>query len=223
MTTPKIKPKATLFLTQKNNTWRTMADVIEAFKGKPVKISGTVVDLQGCQISGSKLPKPKNKQDEDAIPLRTRIPGFTLKNGSVRAIPGGIVAREKGCTFFNLTFLETGEDCLSNVVDDSEDFTIKDCRAFGASDKSFQCNDARGLVFEGNTVSGGITGIRIQKTDTKFDNIKTKSIKGNKFVNVDTAFNCSGGVTAVIVDTVYDNVRLKVKTSNGAKVTQKIK
>lgn len=221
MSPPKIVPKFTIFLTTKTNTWNDMDDVRLACKGKAVRISGTTLDLMGGQISGSKLPQPDNEDDEDSVPLRTRIPGFTLMNGSVRGIPGGIVFREKGCTFTDLIFLQIGEDALSNIVDDSPNSAIKRCSFFGASDKSGQWNDARNLVVEDCLFVGGITGCRIQKSSTKYKGIKVKSFKRNRFVSCDTAVNCSGGVTMTAENCKYEDVRLHGKESNGASFIEK--
>lgn len=221
MKPPKITPRATIFLKEGMITWSSMEDVKRSLKGKPVIIEGTKVNLNDCQLSGSKLPQPKNQDDENSVPLRVRIPGFQLFNGSIRKIPGGIVGREKGCKFFDLILLDIGEDGLSSIVDDSENWTVKNVRGYGASDKTFQFNDVRGLVFENNEAHGGITGVRFQESKTKYDDIRTKSVKGNKFFDVDTAYNISGGAIVTVIGGEYNNVRLRVKTSNGAKVTQK--
>ncbi len=220
MKQPVFKPRASIFLTsEKASIWRTMDDVVKACKGKPVKISGTVLDLNDCQIVGTKLPQPKNDDDEGSIPLRINIPGFTLCHGSTRGIPGGILFREKGARFLDLLFLDIGEDGLSNIMDDSEDAIIRGCSFWGASDKSVQLNDARGLIFEKNDIHGGITGVRLQKKATKYQNIKTRSLVYNRFFDVDTAWNCSGAVLAKGLENQYHNVRLRVKASSGAKFT----
>jgi hypothetical protein len=217
MKPPILKPKATIFLTLSTDTWTSMADVVKACKGKPVKITGTTLDLQDCQISGSKLPQPDDENDENSAPLRINITGFTMRNGSIRKIPGGIVFRKPSQTYRNLIFLDTGEDAISNIMDDSPDSTIRDCWFFGASDKSVQMNDARGLTFTHNIVVGGVTGIRIQKKATRHKAIKPRKIEGNTFINVDTAHHLAGPVEAVIGETTYENVNTMIKAVDGAK------
>lgn len=213
---PLIKPKASIWLRSNTSIWRNMDDVRAACAGKPVKISGLTLDLMDCQLVGTKLPQPKNDQDENSVPLRINIDGFTLRNGSTRSIPGGILFRGKGLTFADLIFLDVGEDAISNVMDDSPDATVIGCEAWGASDKSYQFNDARGLTFAGNLAVGGITGVRIQKKATKFKNIKTRRIQNNRFINCDTAWNLSGGVTVIARGTKYTGVKTRWVQNTGA-------
>lgn len=217
MKAPTIKPKGIIYINGDTDNWRDMDDVVKACKGKPVKIFGKTLDLQDCQINGSKLPQPDNEDDENSAPLRISIPGFTLKNGSTRRLPGGIVFRKKGLTFRNLVFLDVGEDAISNIVDDSEDSSVIDCQAFGASDKSYQFNDGRGLTFYGCLAVGGITGVRIQESKTKYKGSRTKKVGKNRFVNVDTAYNINGGIIVDALPSTYEGVRLKWKAGGGAK------
>lgn len=215
MSAPTIKPKATIWLSLKTANWRSMDDVRRACAGKPVKITGTTLDLQGCQIAGTKLPKPKNENSEDSEPLRISIPRFTLENGSARGIPGGILMRETNVSVLNLIILDIGEDGLSNIMDDTPNMTVRNVRCFGASDKSFQFNDARGLTFVGNYVEGGITGVRLQKKATKYDGIKTKLVANNQFVRVDTAWHLAGGVTVVATGSKYERVNTRWVKNDG--------
>lgn len=218
MSTPQITPKATIYITLSTDVWTSMDDVAKACKGKPVSIKGTTLDLKGCQLNGSRLPQPKDDQDESSAPLRINIPGFILKNGSVRKIPGGLVMRKKGVTVEKVVFLETGEDAISNVMDDSENMTIRHCRFYGARDKAVQMNDARGLVLEDNEFEKGTTGARIQKTGSKYKKLRTKSVKRNRFVDVDTAFNVSGGIVMTESGNTFVGVNTRFKVNNGADV-----
>lgn len=217
MKPPVIKPRATIWLNSTTNTWPNMEAVIRACKGKPVKISGTTLDLNGCQISGTKLPQPDNEDDEGAVPLRINIKGFTLKNGSIRGIPGGIIFRRENASFLDLVFLDVGEDAISNILDDSPNATIKGCSFWGASDKQIQMNDARGLTLDNNEIHGGITGARLQKRNGKYKKPKTKSVKNNKFFNVDTAFNLSGDIQVTASGNIYSGVKTRVKFSDNSK------
>jgi len=195
-----------------------MQDVRRACNGKPVRIHGTTLDLQGCQLVGTKLPRPDNDQDEDSAALRIAIDGFRLQSGSVRGIPGGIIFRGDALRFAHLTFLDIGEDGLSNIMDQAPDASVVSCSFYGASDKSLQLNDARGLTMIKCTIVGGITGCRLQKKATKYKGIKTRTISGNRFVGCDTAWNLSGGVTATESGTRYEGVRTKVVANTGARM-----
>lgn len=212
---PKLIPRATIYITPATDTWSDMDDVLRACKGKPVIIKGKTLDLNGCQINGRKLPQPKDDQDESSAPLRINIPGFTLKNGSADRIPGGLVMRKKGVTVQKLIFLNIGEDGVSNVMDDSENMSILSCTFYGARDKSIQMNDGRGLTLEDNEVHGGETGIRIQKTGSKYKTLRTRSIKKNRLLGCHTGFNISGGITVIDAGNTFENVDLHWKV-NGA-------
>ncbi len=217
-TPPVIKPAALIYPVTKTATWKDMDDVRMACKGKPVKITGTTLDLQGCQIIGTKL-KSYGENDERNEPLRINIPGFTMKNGSLRKMPGGVVFRKPKQSYLNLDFLDVGEDALSNIKDDSPDATIRHCRCYGASDKSFQLNDADGLTFENNYATGGITGVRLHTKESKNKAAKTRSVKNNTFEQIETGFNISGKITVVLSGNKYIKVGKKVVSSNGAKVS----
>lgn len=218
MQPPKITPRATIWLNSTNNTWPSMEAVIRACKGKPVKINAlrNTLDLNGCQISGTKLPQPDHEDDEDGIPLRINIKGFLMHNGSTRGIPGGIVFRREKVTFEDIVFLDIMEDGISSIMDDSADATIRRCSFWGASDKSIQANDARGLTLEDNIIVGGITAVRLQKRGGKYKTPKTKSLKRNQFINVDTAWNLSGNVQAVGAANIYSGVDKRVVANSGA-------
>jgi Right handed beta helix region len=212
---PVIKPTASIFLTTKTATWKNMDDVREACKGKPVKITGTTLDLQDCQIVGTKL-KFYGDNDERNEPLRVNIPKFVMKKGSVRKMPGGIVFRKEAQRYESLVFLEIGEDALSNIMDDSPDAVIKRCKFYGASDKSLQLNDARGVTVEYCEFNGGITGVRLQKKGGKYKKPRTKLIRNNTFNDCDTAWHLAGGVQVVASGNKYNGVNTRVVKNDGS-------
>ncbi len=218
---PEIKPAASIVLQPSGADWSSMADVAKAVKGKPVTVSGKTLDLKGCQLVGTKLKKYPDKQDERNQPLRVNIDGFTLKNGSVRAIPGGVLFRGEDNVYSKLTFLDIGEDALSNVKNDAVDATITGCKFYGATDKSIQANCAEGLTLTGNYVTGGVTAVRLQESTSKAKNPRTKRVSGNTFENVRTAFNLSGGIRVEASGNTYKNVGEKWVTNNGASYTEK--
>ncbi len=218
---PKIEPTASVALDPKKTEWTSMADVREALEGKGrIEIRGKQVDLKGAQLVGTKLRKYSDPQDERNQPLKIAIDGFSLVNGSTRSIPGGIVFRGDGLTFADMVFLKVGEDALSNLVDVSPNATVKRCAGYGATDKIFQFNDARGLTFSGNLVTGGITGVRIQKKDSRNRNMRTREIRGNRFVDVDTGFNVAGDIVARGENNTYEDVKTKWLTNNGASYSE---
>jgi hypothetical protein len=147
------------------------------------------------------------------------IPGFTMKNGSLRKMPGGLIFRKPKQSYLDLVFLDVGEDALSNIRDDSPDATIKRCSCYGASDKSFQLNDADGLTFEDNYATGGITGARLHTKESKNKAAKTKSVKNNTFEQIETGWNISGKITVVLSGGKYIKVTKKIVSGNGAKVS----
>lgn len=215
---PVIKPTASIYPTTKTATWKNMDDVRAACKGKPVEITGNVLDLKGCQIVGTKL-KYYGENDERNEPLRINIPGFTMKKGSLRKMPNGVLFRGAKQRYEDLVFLDIGEDALSNVMDESPDAVVKRCKFYGASDKSGQFNDARGITIEGCEFNGGITGVRLQKKGGKHKMPKTKSIRNNVFNGCDTAWNISGEIQVVASGNKYNGVNTKVVKNTKATFT----
>lgn len=104
-----------IYLRDGDLNWNTLDAVRRAVKG-----SGTIrentLDLRGV-LDGSKITHPRNPQEETALGVRIGIPGFTLINGWVNDIPGGLIVNAKACRFNNLTFLKPGEDFLSTGKD----------------------------------------------------------------------------------------------------------
>jgi len=219
---PDIKPTAKVKIPKDKAVWTSMEDVAAVLKGKGnIQIKGTDVNLNGAQLVGTSLKKYGDPQDERNQPLKIKIAGFKLHNGSTDAFPGGIVFSAPRNTYSNLVFLRMGEDALSNIMDEAPDATVTGCSGYGSTDKTFQFNDADGLTFTGNLVTGGITGVRLQKTGAKTRNPKTKELRNNRFVDTRTAINASGNVTVRIGSgNKFENVVSKWETSNGATVTE---
>jgi len=191
--------------------WKNMKDV-RADLGPRVGISGKTVDLRGGRISGKFLKHPRRSQDESSLAVRIRIKGFTLKNGLVDDIPGGLLVQVPNVTLQNLTFTTAGEDFVSNEKDRSEGLKVLGCRFFNnkKGDKSIQANDARGLVITGNLISGGTTAIRIQKKNAKKQGGRA-IIEANRFMGMDTAINAAGKVTVALRNNVFQKVSSEIK------------
>jgi len=195
-----------------NPEWKDMKEV-RADLGRGVVISGRTVDLQGGRISGKALKHPKNSQNENSVGVRIRIKGFTLKNGFVDDIPGGLIVFAPDVTLQNLTFTQAGEDFVSNEKDRSPGFRVMGCRFFNNKhgDKSIQANDGRGLIVAGNLISGGTTAIRIQKKNARKQG-GTAVVEANRFDRVDTAVNAAGRLTVFYRNNVFDRVSTGLKT-----------
>jgi hypothetical protein len=208
---PEAPPTFTITL-RGQPTWNRMEEV-RADLGPDVLISGRTVDLRGARISGKKLKHPRRPQDENSVGVRIGIKGFTLKNGFVDDIPGGLIAHAPRVTFQNLTFSAAGEDFVSNMRDSSEDFRVLGCRFFNnkKGDKSIQANDARGLVIAGNLICSGTTAIRIQKKNAKKQGGRA-IVESNRFHQVNTAVNAAGRVTLFLRNNIYEAVSTELKT-----------
>lgn len=219
-TPPTVKPTDTVVLKRGKAIWNDMADVERDLKGvKGVTIKGKVVDLNGAQLDGSKLKRYADIQREDNEPLRVNVPGLTLKDGSVRRIPGGIIVKADGVTIDDMIWLDTGEDSVSTIVDRAEGITVRNCVFYGATDKSIQLSDARNATVENNTVYGGITAVRLGDSTSKSGSNKTKSLKNNSFIGTNTVWHLSR-ITAKATGTKYNDVKTRYKLSNGAKFSE---
>ena len=206
---PKLDPPATIYLEGDAPTWSSLADVRKAI-GSKGKLSGSTLDLQGCAISGVRLKHPKNSQDEKSTPLRIKIPGFEIRNGTITDIPGGIVNSADGPAFRKLTFVRVGEDALSNTKDQCEEMEVSDCRFYNGAkgDKSLQLNDARDAIVRGNYFTGGITAIRLQESTAKARDVRV-FLKDNTFEKVPTAVNVDGYTTVEASGNIYKAVGKK--------------
>ena len=202
--------------------WNEMRDVRAAL-GPRVLISERTVDLRGGRLSGKALKHPRNRQDERSVGLRIRIKGFTLKNGYVEDIPGGVIVMAPQVTLQNLTFNKGGEDFVSNEKDRAEGFRVLGCRFYnrGEGDKSIQANDGRGLVIRGNFIYGGTTAIRIQKKDAKKQG-GTAIVESNVFEGMDTAINAAGKVTVLLGDNQLRQVATEIsKDGSGVRIVRR--
>ncbi len=214
-------PAFTIFLRSRIE-WDEMKEVRAAL-GPRVRISGRTIDLRGGCISGKALKHPRQRQDEASVGVRIRIKGFTLQNGYVDDIPGGLIVLAPEVTLRNLTFTRAGEDFVSNAKDNAEGFRVLECRFHNDKngDKSIQANDGRGLVIQGNYLTGGRTGIRIQKKDARRQG-GTAVVEGNFFDSMNTAVNAAGKVTVWLGQNHYRKVWAEIrKDGSGVKVVRR--
>ena len=213
---PSFTPKYTIKLTDKP-TWNSIDDVKKDIKGKG-KVTGNVVDLQGGCLDGSKLKRSSNSQDESNTPIKLRISNFTLKNGYIINVPGGIVVQTPNVTIENMLFTGVSEDYLSNAKDDSYNFKILNCEFYNNSqgDKSCQVNGAVGLTVKDCYITGGVTAIRIgessskKKGDAKVENCVIEDVP--TFLNVD------GKSQVFVKNNILKNVDKKYVIQEGSEV-----
>lgn len=217
---PDVKPAKTVYLTG-TPQWKTMDEVKKAL-GSAATISGTKVDLKGNAISGKKIKHPSNSQDEDSIPLKIQIEKFSLENGIIRDIPGGVVVKSNFNTFKNLTFIESGEDFISTYTDGAKGTVVDKCKFYNDrdGDKSGQFNSAVDTTIKNSYFTGGITAIRLQESSSKQKDVRAY-VEGNEFVKVPTAVNGDGDLTIYAHGNSYDNVREKFVLGPHAKVELK--
>jgi hypothetical protein len=210
---PSVTPKYTVYL-KGTPAWHDMQDVQKDL-GSKVKITGNTVDLMGGKLSGRKLKRPSNSQDENSIGVKIHIDNFVLKNGVLEDVSGGFISFAKNVTFENLTILKVGEDAISSMKDVSPGMSIINCKIYGnaASDKLIQGNDGNSMLVKDTKLFNAITGIRVQKKDARLSQSQSL-ITGNTFTNIDTAINASGKATVTVKDNTFNNVREKYKTDS---------
>jgi hypothetical protein len=210
-----------IFLRKDQVNWRTVADLKEAL-GDRLEVNGKRLNLRGAVLDGSKLPRPKNSQDENAIALTIGIEQFVLHNGWVDNIPGGIVVKAGFCAFEGLKFIRPGEDFLSTVGEDADGISINHCEFWNTAggDKSIQLNQALRAVVNDTLVVGGITGMRVQKASYKTRGV-TVVMRDVTFRGCDTGLNVAGGASVRLYSPVFKDVRKKwVIGDGGGKVIQ---
>jgi hypothetical protein len=212
--------KGTIYLRGKP-VWRSMKDVMEAVDvphGR-AEVQGNTLDLGGSRLSGWKMKRPANSQDENADALRVRIDGFTLKNGVVDGIPGGIIVSANNNTFENLTFTNIGEDALSTIKDVSRGTVVRKCRFYNTSrgDKSLQLNDGRDTLTDSNYFTGGVTAMRLVESTSRYRGQKA-SVCNNVFEKVRTALNVDGSTIVRLSGNVFKFVYERYKVGADARL-----
>lgn len=173
-------------------------------------------DLKGGILDG-KNQTGKCDQSENQEPLFRAQMSLVIKNGFIRNAKNAASFYKPDSGVERVTWLNVCEDAVATSKG-AYNFTIRDSQAKNSSkgDKSFQFNEARGLVVEDNLISGGITGMRIGDSNTTQVSQKAY-MSGNRFMNVDTAHNLSKITVVETGPSYYKNVRLQWKHSNGSK------
>jgi hypothetical protein len=215
---PSFTPKYTIKLTG-TPVWNSINDVKEATNNK-VKIVSNVIDLQGGCLDGSNLKKSSNSQNESNTPIRLYLSNYTLKNGYIVNIPGGIVVQVPNVTIENILFTGVSEDYISNIKDKSYNFKILNCKFYNNSkgDKSCQINGAVGLIVKDCYITGGITAIRIgESTSTKHGSAKVENCS---IENVSTFLNIDGKTQVFVKNNTLKNVDKKYVIKKGSAVRE---
>lgn len=204
------RPEKRIYLHKDRLVWRTMEDVRNAL-GASVKISGTTVDLKGAELNGGQLPKPKDPQNEKAVGVKIYVPGFTLKNGESRSVPGGYIAFVKNVTFLDVLFREPGEDFVSNQKNRSPGFRVINCGFEDTrqkADKATQINDGTDAVVEDCEYRGFETAVRIGESTGKNGDAL---VKDTTFDGSATAINVDGGTRLTLQNNTFTRVGLELK------------
>jgi len=214
------KPTGSAIRLTGSPVWSSMRDVTKAVGSKGT-VSGNVLDLKGNILDGGGLKKPSNSQSEDAVPLKITIPGLTIRNGTIRSIPGGIVTTAKDLTVRKLVFLDIGEDALSTTGERASGLTVDQCRFYNdpAGDKSLQCNQAQGVTIRDSHFYSGITGVRLNKRS--YNQKAAVLITGSTFKGCETGINLAGATTLTVTDCKFDVQKKWVIGEGGGKVTEK--
>ena len=216
---PKVDPPSTIYLSGEP-VWRTLDDVKLA-TGSKGKLIGNVLDLMGCAISGKRIKHPKNSQDEKSLPLRIYIKGFTIRNGIIRDIPGGIVLMSDNCKLQDLLFIDPGEDYVSTPKDSAQSTEITRCKFYNRNgDKAGQLNDARKAKVIDCYFTGGQTALRIQESTSKSRGV-TVTVTDCVFDDVPTGVNVDGYTTVTSSGNTFKGVAKKWVLGPHAKVINK--
>lgn len=201
--------------------WKDLGDVRKVLKGK-AQVQGNTLYLGGMTLSGKKMRHPSNSQDERSPALRVDIEGFTIRDGVVDDVPGGIILSGDNMRMIDLTFTNVGEDALSSIKDTAQGTVVRGCRFYNGKrgDKSLQLNDGRDTLTVSNYFTGGMTAMRLVESTSKNKNQKAQ-ILNNKFENVRTAVNVDGTTTVTASGNVYQNVFEKWKLGPNANLKNK--
>lgn len=181
-------------------------------------LSGKSLDLKGAILDGKKL-KGDGSQSENQDPLlRLEMAGITIKNGFCRNVKDSIRADAANITFQKLTFIDVGEDAISNGKN-GDNTRVIDCEfdnsKHSTADKSVQLNNGNGALVDNCVIYGGITAIRMG--DTWSSSSHKGTIKNTKFVGVDTAVNLAK-IKVSMSNNTFDGVKTKVVHSHGSSV-----
>lgn len=197
---------------------KTLAAAVKGLKGSTSYKKGGVYywDLKGGILDG-KNQRGDGGQREDQEPLARVAMALVIRNGFIRNNKNALTFSKPNAGVEKLTWLNVGEDALATARG-AYYFTARDCEAINrsAGDKSFQFNEALGLVAENNLIVSGTTGMRIGDSTTT-EVSERAFVANNRFVNVDTAYHLSKITVEERSKSQYSGVRLSWKYANGAK------
>ncbi len=183
----------------------------------------TIVDLLGGEINGEGMKRKSDQQDEDNVGIKNRIPNLVLRNGYIKSLPGGFSTYAENTELYKLIFTVPGEDFCSSANDIAPGFKVRYCDFYNIgknSDKAVQGNSGADMLVEGCNIFNGITGVRIQKDDSK-NRKGTSTVRGNAFTELETAVNVAGENTVTMKDNKFINVDKKFVESGKGKVIEK--
>lgn len=175
-------------------------------------------------VSGDKLPKPKNSQDEKAVAIRINLQGWSFEGFIFDAIPGGLIVLSRYNDFNKCTWVNIGEDAISTPRStsaskpDQARLLIRNCKFYNDNngDKSVQLNNASQCSIRDSFFTGGQTAIRVQANDDRKPIYM--DITGCEFNNIPTAINAAGVTVLEIKDNKYIKVSKNLVKSSGSKI-----
>lgn len=204
---PKVTPTYRVYPTGEP-TYTSMAQLKKAFP--KATVTGNTIDFKGGEINGKKMKHLSNSQDENNPYIKFAVPNLHIKNFIANDVPGGLMIAAPNCRMSNGVFLDVGEDAFS-TNENGGGLNCDKLRIYntsGEGDKSGQFNSADKGSLTNSYITGGITGLRIEKKGYNNKDVRFTST-GNTFEDVDTAHNVSGDTKVLAKYNTYIKVKNK--------------
>lgn len=164
-----------------------------------------VLDGTGWVLDGSRLPGKCDQNENNPPVLRIKRDKVILRNFEIRQSFNGIFTSNSNVIFENLFFSSICEDAINPSR--AKNVVIRNCRFQGAYDKTLQLNYCSNALVSGNTISGGINGIRFMGTIGKIEN--------NVFLGCNTAIQVTKNGKAEVRGNSFSAVKTRYKTEEG--------
>jgi hypothetical protein len=192
------KPKSTIEI-------RSVEDWPKGVGKVTQKDGWLVIDGAGWALDGSRLPGKCDQNENNPPVLRIKRDKTIFKNCEIRQSFNGLFTSNNNVVFENLFFSSICEDAINPSR--CTNITIRNCHFQGAYDKTLQLNYCKNALVENNTIVGGINGVRFMGT--------VGIIRGNKFVNCDTAIQTTKKGKSTVSGNSFVGVKTRYKTEEG--------